>query len=342
MKTIYLYALLSLLAGNLYAQDEEPRLGWSYGAGLGLDLSQLLQINPKQGAGQNRLGFGGAFSSFAVQTRAAASWESSLLWQFGVQRLGSGVIAQGADATIPFQKAIDELRINSKYGFQYKPGSKLYWTINGSFLSQVTPTYQFPDVYAGNFVSDFIDSGEEPVSKLFSPATAQLSAGIDYKPDDRLSVFFSPLASKFIIVANDVIASRGIHGNPVSGQADENGIFPEFDNVDRQLGAQLQIGYKSPFSGERGSFVSNLNLYSNYLRNPENVDLDWVNALNYKLFKNFQVSLLLNLFYDDDVMVQITDYDFPNGVRGLGKRLSVTQQVLITYAITFGDEREEK
>ncbi|MEL6669490.1 MAG: hypothetical protein AAFP08_11015, partial [Bacteroidota bacterium] len=92
---------------------------------------------------------------------------------------------------------------------------------------------------------------------------------------------------------------------------------------------------KASFAGEKGSFTSNLQLYSNYLRNPQNIDVDWNSSLNYELLKNLNLTLLLNVFYDDDVLVQITDYDFPNGVNGLGNRVNVAQQLLLTYAVTF-------
>lgn len=340
MKNQLLLAFLFLATVPLLAQDapteeEEIPEGWRFGAGIGLDLSQLLQINPKQGAGQNRLGFGGAFNGFANLKRGRTVWDNTALWQFGVERLGSGVIAQGTDDRIPFQKAIDEIRLNSKYGYQITEGGKLYYSANGTFLSQVTPTYQFPDAYPGNFITDFVDSGVTPLSRFFAPATVTLSLGLDYKPNDNFSLFYSPLGSKFIIVANDVIASRGVHGNEVSGEANENGIFPEFENVDAQLGSLLQAQYKANFAGEAGTFTTNLGLYSNYLRNPQNIDVDWQNALTYAFAKNFQFSLFVNVFYDDDVLVQITDFDAPNGVDGLGKRVSVTQQFLISYARTF-------
>ena len=336
MNKFYLALLGLLLSCALYAQEEEPiPEGWQRGAGLGLDLAQLLQINPKQGAGQNRLGFGGAFNGFANLKDGRKQWDNSLLWQFGMQRLGSGVIAQGSDAKIPFQKQIDELRLNSKYGFQVKEDSKWFYTGNASFLSQLLPTYQYTNGVAGNFVADFLDQGISPIARLFAPATVQLALGMDYKPNENFSLFYSPLGAKFIIVASDSIAARGVHGNQVSGEADALGFFPEFENVDAQLGSQILAKYTTTFVDEKGAFTSSLNLFSNYLRNPQNVDVDWANALSYKLFKNFQATLLLNIFYDDDVDVQITDYDFPNGVNGTGKRVSITQQMLLSYAVTF-------
>lgn len=342
MKHLFLCLCLLLSLTPLIAQKKEKKPkeeipeGWQFGAGLGMDLSQLLQINPKQGAGQNRLGLGGAANAFSNFKRGRRVWDNTVLWQFGVQRLGSGAVILGSDDKVPFQKTIDEFRLSSKYGYQIKEDGELYYSTNATFLSQLTPTYQFPDLQSGNFISDFADTGRAPLSKFLSPATATLSLGIDYKPTQRLSIFVSPLASKFIIVASDSIASRGVHGNQVSGEANALGIYPEFENVDAQIGATAQIQYKAALlADDRLVFNTTLQLYTNYLRNPQNVDIDWQNGLAFAITQNFQLNLLVNIFYDDDILVQITDYSQPNGVAGLGKRVSFTEQLTITYSRTF-------
>jgi hypothetical protein len=342
MKQFFLFAFLLLLVAPLAAQKKEKKPkeeipdGWRFGAGIGLDLSQLLQINPKQGAGQNRLGLGGAANAFSNFKEGRRVWDNTVLWQFGIQRLGSGAVFPGSDDKIPFQKTIDEFRLNSKYGYQIRKEGELYYSVSATFLSQLTPTYQFADLQSGNFVSDFLDTGRSPLSKFLSPATATLSVGIDYKPTQRLSIFFSPIASKFIIVASDSIASRGVHGNEVSGEPDALGVYPEFDNVDAQIGATAQFQYKAALlSNDRLVYTGTLHLYTNYLRNPENVDVDWQNGLAFAITENLQLNLLVNVFYDDDILVQITDYSQPNGVAGLGKRVSFTQQLTVTYARTF-------
>lgn len=328
-----LFALFSL-SFSLFAQEEEaPKLGWDRGAGIGLDFAQLLQINPKQGAGQNRIGFGSATTYFANYTGQRNSWENQAAWQFGMQRLGSGVIVQGTDnIQVPFQKSLDELRISSKYGQSIKEGSKLYFAGLFNFLSQVTPTYQGNEAFPGNFISDVFDEGNL-LSKFFSPATLQFSVGMDYKPNDKLSLYYSPIGTKFIIVGNDQIAALGVHGNPV--ERNEAGLVTSFENVDSQFGSTLKAGFADSFKDGKITFTSNLLLFSNYLNKPQNIDVDWNNALGYELFENFQLQLLLNVFYDDDMLMQITDLDAPGGVNGLGKRVSLTQQILLTYAKTF-------
>lgn len=330
---LFLGALLILFVTNVQAQEEEkPKMGWESGAAIGLDFAQLLQINPKQGAGQNRVGFGSATTFFANNRTERSLWENQASWQFGLQRLGAGIVAQGNnDFKVPFQKALDELRINSKYGYQAAENSKFYYAGLFNFLSQLTPTYQGTAEYPGNFVTDAFETGLLQ-SNLFSPATIQLSLGMDYKPNENFSLYYSPLGAKIITVADDDIAILGVHGNPVTRDAD--GVVTEFENTDFQVGSTLRAAYTS--SGEsKFKYSSNLLLFSNYLNNPQNIDVDWNNSVGYEIFKNFQLTFLLNVFYDDDMLMQITDYDAPGGVSGLGKRVSVTQQLLLTYARTF-------
>jgi hypothetical protein len=339
---------LSTTLTDLHAQGDKKEVpdGWRQGAGLGVDMSQLLQINPKVGAGQNRLGFGGAVNYFAKYKKKRLAWDNTVAWQFGVQRLGSGIIAQGTTDKIPFQKAIDELRFNSKIGFKAADTSDFNYAANLSFLSQLTKTFEGPKSYPGFYLSDITNidpnyEGDPLQSKFFSPATITLSVGIDYNPADNLSIYYSPVGGKFIIVASDFIASKGVHGNPVRGMA-VDGRYADFDNVDAQLGSLLRMNFSSNFMEEKMNLTSALTLFSNYVREPENIDVDWTNEINLKILKNIQLAFLVNVFYDHDVKVQITDYEFPSGIRKdeegnpvTGRRVSMTQQLLIKYATTF-------
>ncbi len=335
--TLTLAALVSAIA-PAYAQDApaaaEPEKAWKTGAGIGLDAAQLLQINPRVGAGQNRLGFGGAINTFANYKQGRSAWDNQGVWQFGVQRLGSGVIAQGTDIKIPFQKAIDKIQLDSKFGYQAKEGSKWFYAANANFITQLTPTYLGTAEYPGNFLTDISGTNATPQSTLLSPADLSISAGIDYKPNDNWSFYYSPVAGRFIIVADDAIAALGVHGNPVTKDAGGNVV--SFENADIQLGSQLRIAYRNKFIEDRLAFTSTIQLYSNYVREPQNIDLQfWNNEVAMEIFKNFQAALTLNMYYDHDVLVQITDFDAPNGVSGLGRRLSLTQQLLLKYAIVF-------
>ncbi len=310
---------------------EAPPKSWQTGAGLGMDFAQLFQLNPRQGAGQNRIGFGGAINVFVNYKKDRLAWDNLSSWQFGMQRFGSGVITQGATTKIPFQKANDELRLNSKIGYKTSEGSKLFYAANFSLLSQVVPTYNDTEL-PGNFPKALTDNSLL-LSQFFSPAFITISAGMDYKPSDHFSVFYSPVGGKFNIVRNDLIAATGVHGNPV--ERDAAGNIISFNNVFSQLGSLVRLIYANKFLNDRLNYTSSMILFSNYLQNPQNVDLDWTNELALNILKGLQLSATVNVFYDDDILVQITDYNAPNGVSGLGKRVSLTQQVLLKYTVVF-------
>lgn len=318
------------IAQDTTAQKKVPS-PWKLGVGIGIDFSQLLQINPRQGAGQNRIGMGGAITAFAKRKKGRAALDNNASWQFGVQHLGSGPLANGGN--IPFQKAIDDMRISSKMGYQASDTSHFFYAADVNLRSQITPTYKGTKQYPGNFLSDISGLNTNPVARILAPATVTISAGLDFKPTDKLSFYYSMFGGKFIIVANDSIAKQALHGNPVTRNA--QGVVISYKNIDRQIGSLLKVNYINKFMEDKVRLTSQMILYSNYLRNPQNIDLDWTNELTFAVVKALRLSLTMNVFYDDDVLVQITDYEAPGGVQGVGKRVSLTQQFLMKYSINF-------
>ena len=55
------------------------------------------------------------------------------------------------------------------------------------------------------------------------------------------------------------------------------------------------------------NFYSRLDLYSDYLRKPQNVDVNWEVQLNMVINKWFSTTLTTNLVYDDDVLIGLSD-----------------------------------
>jgi len=331
---------------------------WQTEIASGLDFSGLLQINPKAGAGDSQIGIGGAFSvnaNYIGARRDRKSWQNSLSVNYGIQKTGFGTVGN-TEIEAPFAKSVDQLRINSKFGYRLSktsPGYKFLLTADFSFLTQLSKTYE------GNFLSEpnvMLTNGKElpPISNFLSPATTFFSLGMDYQVSDQLSIYLSPGAIKAIIVKDDEIAQQStqiyddrqlvaIHGNPLETETviDGNGntlLFPKsYKNVDFQFGSLLRITYKDAYLNDRLFISSNISAYSNYLRDPHRIDIDWVNEISAKIAGGFSVSLWTNLFYDYDVPVQKTenfiliDNTYKRGV-------SFSTQLLIKYSRTFGDD----
>ncbi len=341
MKKSLLLVVALMVSFGIFAQDEAPapKMGWEKGAGLGLDLAQLLIYNPKNGAGENKIGVGGAINYFANYKNGRLAWDNLASLSLGVQRLGQGlstITGTVAGTKVPWQKSVDELRFNSKAGYATSENSKWFYAADLSFLSQLLPTY------AGNYLSDPLGKdGNSPISKLFSPATITFGVGMDYKHSDNLSFYLSPITLKAIIVSDDVIANMqavddkgvgtgaSIHGNPWRAIGD-------FDNTSIGVGALARVVYLKKLWNDRILWKSNLSLFTDYKNNPfKEIDVDWNNEFGVEIFKGLSLTMLANLFYDDDVPVQITDFNAPNGVAGMGKRASITEQILLKYTTTF-------
>jgi len=303
-----------LLSLYIFSQDTIISPTWNNNISLGIDFAQLFQLNPRQGAGQNKIALGGAINATNTYNSNGFTWDNTLIAQFSVQRIGSGVISNLNRNRIPFQKAIDEIRLNSKAGWKTSENSPYYFAFNLGLLTQLTPTYKGTTSFPGNFLSNISDQPQTPLSKFFSPAFITLSAGVDFKTDDYPSVFYSPITGKIIIVSNDSIAANNIQG---------------------QFGSLLRVQYSKKFYEEKIILNSTIVLFSNYLNNPQNLDLDWTNEIGFAISEGMKISMLINAFYDDDVLVQISDRNSPNGISALGKRLSLTQQLLLKYNIIF-------
>ncbi len=338
MKRIVLATVILLLMaqGILQAQEKEKEEEkyWTFGGAVGLDLGQMLFINPKFGAGEDRIGIGGNINTFAKYKKGRLSWDNIANLNFGVQRLGS------FRKEVPFQKSVDELRIASNVAYGITAKSPFGYSLGVLFLSQITPTYN------GNFLSPLSDTIENPLAQFFSPATLTVSPGIAYKKQTdfgEFSALLSPAALKMIIVENDEIARTGLHGNPRSkdvtreefvddwhveptGELESGGFYAR-NYI--QFGASLKAAYSNKFfaykvtekkkevTKHRLLLRTSVNLYSNYLRLPQHVDVEWITNVDLQLFKGLSISLMTNVFWDYDVLVQVDeDNDVSTGVNG--------------------------
>ncbi len=354
-----LFMLLAFLTTATFAQEEKPAAEekkWTTGLGIGLDFAQLLQINPKVGAGENRLGLGGALTYFANMKNGKHSWDNSIAWRLGVQKLGSGIYGGGTgngEDKVPFQKSIDELRFDSKYGYAITNDKKWYMATELSFLSQILKTY------SGSLLTDAAAPGAHELSKFLSPGILTYSVGIDYKPNDNFSLYYSPIAIKTIFVADGDIANMpsldadgmptgaSIHGTPWRAANDYDKTLFSFGSL---LKAQYQNKFWSYKDGDKDAhrilFKTYLTLYFDYLQGnkrkdrPEyktHVDVDWGTETSFVIFKGLTAVLTTNLFYDWDVPVQKTDNSQSGGVvpGELVHKPSFTQQLLIKYTHNF-------
>jgi len=301
--------LLALLPfGVLLAQDApaaapaaEPE--WKFAGGLGFDLSGLGLINPRVGGGTGRFGLGGLGTFSANRKGDKSFWNNQVSLQLAVQKLGRTSLSQPSG----FQKNLDMLRLASTYG--YKIGSDK-WYVSADLLAQT----QLLRTYKSNYLKPVTLDGKPDivVSNILSPLLIQFSPGVTYKPNTHLTFQYSPVAVRFIYVADDSLALLDIHGNEVN--RDAGGNITDYKNYFLGLGSELVTRYENKYFNDRFSVTSSLRLFSNYLKDPAAVDVLFTNNFSIQIFKGFSLDLLGELFYDQDVKMNLDSND--NGIFG--------------------------
>jgi len=132
------------------------------------------------------------------------------------------------------------------------------------------------------------------VSALFN-FRSQFAKGYNYPNDtskiltsDLFSVFVSPASARWVIVKNDSLSKIGAFGVD-SGK-----------NVKFEFGAYATINYTHKV-GANSVYTGRLDLFSNYLRDPQDIDINMTNLLAVKVTGVLAVTFSLNLIYDNDI-----------------------------------------
>ena len=134
--------------------------------------------------------------------------------------------------------------------------------------------------------------------RSFLQPTFCLGAGFNYKPVKDLSIFLSPVTSRWIIVKNDSLSAKGAYG------VDSN------KHSANEIGAFATISYRKAFS-KTVTYIGRLDLYSNYKSEPKNVDVFMTNAFAFKLGRVISLTWNVDLIYDDDVRLFGKNKDSP-------------------------------
>lgn len=266
MKKILLCLVMLGMMMPVLAQEPEQAVEpkWKTGGNTGFTFSQVSLTNWAAG-GENSLATNAYTSLFANYKKGKGVWDNTL-------DLAYGLIKQGGE---DFRKSDDKIDFASKYG--YSAGKKWYYTALLSFKSQFTNGYKYPN-----------DS--VPISRFLAPGYILGSLGMDYKPNDLLTVYISPLTGKITLVHDDDLSNAGAYG------------VEKGEKSRAEFGGYFKMMFKKSLM-ENIDFTSKLDLFSSYTHNPQNVDVNWEVLIGMKVNKYITANLSTQLIYDDDIMI---------------------------------------
>ncbi|MEQ3661800.1 MAG: DUF3078 domain-containing protein [Flavobacterium sp.] len=256
--------LINVTSGAEVKAKDTTNLGWKRGGNFVFLFNQSAFNNEWLGGGtSNMAGNIGINYDFNYKTPNMI-WDNKIIIAYGLTKL------KGKEST----KSDDRIEFTSLLG---KKASG-YWFYSG-FL---------------NFKTQ-MDSGFDPatqtvkISHFFSPAYLQAGPGMLWKKSDNLKVNIAPATSRMIFV-HDHFTEFG------SAFGVEQGETTRFE-----FGAALNAYYK--FSIMENVTMENIaNLYSNYLDDPGNVDIDYQINLVMKINKYLSTNVAFQAIYDDNAI----------------------------------------
>ncbi len=245
--------------------NDTTKMTWKTGGLFNLTLNQSALSNWSAGGDKSALSLNTLLNLYAYYANGRNSWDNTLTLAYGL----------ASTTSLGTRKTDDRVNLTSKYG--YDLGKKWYLSALFDFRTQFAPGYNYPDANTRVLTSDF-----------FAPAYFLLSLGMDYKPNDHFSVFLSPTTAREVLVRNDSLAAVGAFGV-------DSGKKARF-----QFGAYASINYSTNLN-KPASYIGRLDLFSDYLHNPQNIAIYMTNVVNVKVSHVISVNLSVTLIYDDNI-----------------------------------------
>jgi len=259
--------ILLLLPLALYSSENADSVKvWTFGGLTTFNFSQVSLSNWAAGGRSSSSGVA-LFNVFGNYKKDLISWENNL-------DLGYGLLKEQDNSMV---KSNDKFDFNSKFGV--KESDKFFYSALFSFKTQFAPGYKYPNT-------------TDAISRFMAPGYLSLSFGIDYKPAKILSVFVSPLSGKMTIVTDNVLSGMGAFG-----------VDPG-KNVRYEVGSFVKVELKADIM-KNVNLGTKVDFFSNYLKKPGNVDVNWDLLLNMKINDYLSANFIANMIYDDDIKTTV-------------------------------------
>ncbi|MFC4178146.1 DUF3078 domain-containing protein [Flavobacterium gossypii] len=270
--------LLLCLFGMTQAKAQEPSATpadtvktWQTKGNASLLFNQSTFDNWLAGGENNISGTIGVNYDFNYK-KDDITWDNKVIASYGIVKTRTSSFAKKTD---------DRLELNSLLGKKFKPDSRWYYSAFLNFKTQFTKGYEYgKDANGVEIRTEY--------TNFLSPAYLTFGPGILWKRDDNLKFNFAPATSKITFVdKNFTLPNEAYFG------------VKEGKSLRYELGAYASAYYKLDIMANV-TFENILSLYSNYLEDPQNVDLDYQLNIVMKINKYLSTNLSFQTIYDDN------------------------------------------
>ena len=270
MKKIILLIAIALSCSITFAQEKEtPKEGWHKSGNIIFLFNQSAFSDWVTG-GENTIAGNLGFNYDFNYLKGDITWDNKVLASYGLTKSKNSEFEKKTD---------DRFEFNSLLGKK----AKGYWYYSAflNFKTQFTKGY----VYGKDLNGKEIRTEH---TNFMSPAELAFGPGMLWKKSDNLKFNLAPLTSKVIFV-------------------DKNFTLPNdaYFGVEEGKSTKYELGFyasgyaKLPIM-ENVTMENILSLYSNYLEDPQNVDIDYTMNLIMKINNALSANFTFQTIYNDN------------------------------------------
>ncbi len=297
-KKILLSAVLLCVALASYAERVPGSdTTWTRQGTFALNLAQTSLSNWSAG-GNSTVGFSVALSYTADMKKEKQLWQNRFETAYGFQK----------DKGDKLDKTDDKLYLSSNYGYAF--AKNWYASAYGTFQTQ----------YANGY-----DDDDKKVSSWMSSGNVSAGVGLKWNPKPCFTATISPAAWRGVIVRKKSLRpTYGLYKEiyeVVEITDDDGNVTSTEEQLERlatnrklrsEFGANLILEYNQTIV-KNVNLYSRLNLYSDYLHTPKNIDVAWDTQITLTVNKWLAANIEVNMLYDNNTKRNIDDDLFKAG-----------------------------
>jgi hypothetical protein len=300
---------VSVFAQELITKKSTDTIShWAKKNKVGFDISEIAFVNWSAGGNSAISGLlKGDFSR--IYTKGNQKWVNDLTIRYGLNKQdGLGV-----------RKTDDAIHFNSTFGYRKDTITNWYHSAKFNFNTQFTNGYAYPNT-------------EKTISRLFAPAYIFLGVGAENANKGKKRIFYiSPFTFKTTLVLDQRLANQGAFG-VAKAIYDTNGtVIANGKQSKTELGFLFTSFYKKEIV-KNIILVNRLVLYSDYINNFGNIDIDNDLVLDLVVNQYVRATIGARIIYDDDIKAK---EEIGGKQVTVGPKMQLKQQLGVGLVYTF-------
>lgn len=271
---------------------------WKNKNSIGFDINEVAFVNWNAGGSNSVAGLLKVYFERDYD-KIYTLWKNKISVRYGLnEQQDKGLI-----------KTDDEIRLSSTFGYRKDSVSNWYYTAKFNFNTQFTDGFKYPNT-------------DDPISRFFAPAYVFLGLGAQYNlKESNFNIYISPITLKSTFVLDDNLSNAGAFG------------VEKGKRSRHEFGALVQASWVNELF-KNVAMTNQLSLYTDYLNNFGNIDVDWVLKFQFKINNFLEANFRTHVLYDDDVKFE-SGIDPDGNPFSYGARVQLKQQLGIGILYRF-------